>query len=126
MDPVAAEGIAAIMEPEERMVVHVVSTKGQHYWFSDRRLLCEYDDGIHELLRYESVIKAHWMFKDRTDRFKQLQFIEAGSQFKADYGDRLEIELHDRLVVLEGLDYAYSPVLKFFWWVTRTSMLSRP
>src|SRR6516225_8402380 len=63
MDPVVAEGIAAIMEPEEAMIVRVASRKGQHYWFSDRRLLCEYDDGIRELLRYESVIEAHWMFK---------------------------------------------------------------
>jgi len=127
MDPVVAEGITAIIEPEERMIVHVISTKGQHYWFSDRRLLCEYDDGIHELLRYESVIKAHWMFKDFwTDRVKQLQSTEAASQFKANYFDRLEIELQDRLVVLEGLDQAYWPVLHFFWWVARTSMLPRP
>jgi hypothetical protein len=127
MDPVVAEGITAIMEPEETLIVRVVSTKGQHYWFSDRRLLCEYDGGVDELLRYESVIKAHWMFKDLwTDRIKQLQSKEAASEFKAAYYDQLDIELQDRLVVLEGLDQAYWPVLHFFWWVTRTSMLPRP
>jgi hypothetical protein len=120
MDPVVAEQMTALMEPEETMIVRVVSTKGQRYWFSDRRLLCEYDGGIRELLRYESVIKAHWMFKDRSTRMKPPVSKEGISQFKANNFDRLEIELQDRLVVLEGLDQAYSPVLHFFRGVTRT------
>jgi hypothetical protein len=127
MDPVVAVGMTAIVEPEETLIVRVVSTKGQYYyWFSDRRLLREYDGGIQELLRYESLIKAHWMFKDKSTRMKLLRSEEGLSQFKANYFDRLEIELQDRLVVLEGLDQAYSPVLHFFWWVTRTSMPPRP
>jgi hypothetical protein len=114
--------MTAIMEPEETVIVRVDSTKGQHYWFTDRRLLCEHNDGIHELLHYESVIKAHWMFKDFwTERVKLLQSAEAASQFKANHFDRLEIESHDSLVILEGLDQAYDPILHFFWWITRTS-----
>jgi hypothetical protein len=121
LDPVVSEGVAAIIEPEETAVVRVDSTKGQCYWFTDRRLLSEQDDGICELVRYQSVIKAHWMFKDFwTDRAKSLQSLEAAAQFKFDHFDRLEIESHDRLVVLEGLDQAYGPVLHFLWWITRS------
>jgi hypothetical protein len=84
-------------------------------------LLSEHDDSICELVRYQSVIKAHWMFKDTwKERAKSLQSLEAAAQFKLDHFDRLEIESHDGLVVLEGLDLAYSPVLHFFWWITRT------
>ena len=120
LEPVVVERITAIVGPEETMIVRVVSTKGQRYWFSDRRLLCEYDGGMDELLRYESVIKVHWMFRNWKYRMGVLKSKESVSQFKAKYFDRLEIELQDRLVVLEGLDQAYSPVLHFFWWVTRT------
>ena len=82
-----------------------------------------YCAGIDELLRYESVIKAHWMFREFwTDRVKSLQSTEAASQFKAKHFDRLEIESQNSLVVLEGLDQAYSPVLHFFWWITRPSV----
>ena len=120
LDPVNSERVAAIMEPEETAIVRVDSTKGQHYWFTDRRLLSEHDDDIRELVRYQSVIKAHWMFKDFwTERAKSLQSLEAATHFKFDHFDRLEIESHDRLVVLEGLDQAYSPVLHFLRWITR-------
>jgi hypothetical protein len=119
LDPVTPDVINSAREREETFIVRVDSTKGQHYWFNDRRLLCEHDDGVHELLRYESVLKAHWMFKEFwTDRVKLLQSVEKTSQFKNDHFDRLEIELQDRLVVLEGLDQAYWPVLHFFWWIT--------
>src|SRR5262249_49269985 len=101
-------------------IVRVDSTKGQHYWFTDRRLLSEHDGGICELVRYQSVIKAHWMFKDWNKRAMSLQSLEAGVQFKRDHFDRLEIESHDRVVVLEGLDQAYFPILHFLRWITRT------
>src|SRR5215467_1375427 len=112
LDPVNSERVAAIMEPEETAIVRVDSTKGTTYWFTDRRLLSENDEGILELVRYQSVIKAHWMFKDFwTERVKSLPSEEAVTQFKFDNFDRLEVESHDRLVVLEGLDQAYRPVL---------------
>ena len=61
------------------------------------------------------------MFKDFwTERAKSLQSLEAAAQFKFDHFDRLEIESCDRLIVLEGLDQAYSPILHFFWWIART------
>jgi hypothetical protein len=120
LDPPLSVGVAAIMEPEETAIVRVDSTKGQHYWFTDRRLLSEHDDGTCELVHYQSVIEAHWMFKDFwTKRVKSLQSLEAAAQFKFDHFDRLEIESYDRVVVLEGLDQAYFPILHFFWWITR-------
>jgi len=119
LDPVMREGVAAIMEPQETAVVRVDSTEGQHYWFTDRRLLSEHDV-VCELVRYRSVINAHWMYKDFwTERVRSLQSEEAAAQFKFDHFDRLEIESHERLVVLEGLDQAYWPVLHFFWWIAR-------
>ena len=123
MDPVVPDAITLVAEPQEALIVRVDSTKGQHYWFSDRRLLREDDKGIDELLRYDSVTKAHWMFRDLwTDRVKSLlQSQGAASQLKANHFDRLEIESQDRIVVLEGLDQAYWPVLHFFWWITRPS-----
>jgi hypothetical protein len=54
LDPVFSEGVAAVMEPEETAIVRVASTKGQHYWFTDRRLLSEHDGSICELVRYQS------------------------------------------------------------------------
>jgi len=72
---------------------------------------------MHELLRYEAVLEAHWMFQDFwPDRLK-LRSLKKPSDFKSEHFDRLEIELQDRLVVLEGLDQAYWPVLHFFWWI---------
>lgn len=122
MDPAVPDAMTLVREPEEALIVRVDSTKGQHYWFSDRRLLREDDKGIDELLRYESVTKAHWMFRDLwTDPVKLVQSAGGASQLKANNFDRLEIESHDRLVVLEGLDQAYWPVLHFFWWIMRTS-----
>lgn len=122
MDPAIPDAMTLVREPEEALIVRVDSTKGQHYWFSDRRLLHEDDKGIDELLRYESVTKAHWMFRDLwTDPVKLVQSAGGASQLKANHFDRLEIESHDRLVVLEGLDQAYWPVLHFFWWITRPS-----
>ncbi len=58
MDPVIPDAITLIAEPEEAFIVRVDSTRGPHYWFSDVRLLREHDQGIDELLRYESVSKA--------------------------------------------------------------------
>lgn len=123
MDPPVPDKITAVAEPEEALIARVDSTKGQHYWFSDRRLLCEHNEGIDELLRYDSVIKTHWMFKDRHHkRVKTLQDVEAYKQLKLKHFDRIEVELRDRLVVLEGLDQAYWPVLHFFWWLKRRSV----
>ena len=124
IDPVAPDTIALITEPQEAFIVRVDSTKGQHYWFSDRRLLCQHNQGIDELLRYKSVYKAHWMFRDLTDRLKSSP--EAISQLKRSYFDRLEIESKDRLVILEGLGRAYWPVLHFFRWIERPSAAPTP
>lgn len=123
MDPVVPDAMTLVAEPQEALIVRVDSTKGQHYWFSDRRLLRENDKGVDELLRYDSVTKAHWMIRDLwTDRVKSLlQSQGAASQLKANHFDRLEIGSQDRIVVLEGLDQAYWPVLHFFWWITRPS-----
>jgi hypothetical protein len=120
LDPVVSEGAGAVMEPEETAIVRVDSTKGQHHWFTDRRLLFEHECSIRELVRYQSVIKAHWMFKEK--QAKSLQSLEAAAQLKRDHFDRLEVESLEGLVVLEGLDKAYIPVIQFLWWITRAPL----
>ena len=119
MDPAVPDAMTLVAEPEEVLIVRVHSTQGQRYWFSDRRLLREHGQGIDELLRYESVTNAHWMFTDVLDRVKSLQSTAAISQLKAAHFDRLEIESQGRTVVLEGLGQAYWPALHFFWWIKR-------
>jgi hypothetical protein len=67
------------------------------------------------------------MFKDFwTVRMKLLLSNDEAAQFKASHFDRLEIELQDRVVVLDGLNQAYWPILHFFWWVARASTQPRP
>jgi hypothetical protein len=120
LDPPVPPEISSVLEAGERLDVRVDSTKSRHYWFTDRRLLGKDGSGVCELLRYDAVVSAHWMFKDFwTSRVRLLDSEEKASTFKRDHFDRLEIELPDRLVVLDGLDQAYDPVLKFFWWITR-------
>ena len=112
MDPVIPEALTLVAEPEETFIVRVDSTKGQHYWFSDRRLLRQDVQGIGELFAYEAVDNGHWMFRDRT---------LWSAELKATCFDRLEIESRDGLVVLDGLDQAYLPVLRFLRWTARPS-----
>jgi hypothetical protein len=118
IDPMPPDAIALIGEPQEALIVRIGSRNGEHYWFSDRRLLHHHGQGIDELLRYESVRKAHWMFRDLTGRMKSSA--EDAGQFKSHHFDRLELEVEDYLVVLEGLGQAYWPALHFFWWITRS------
>jgi hypothetical protein len=88
--------------------------QGGRFWFSDRRVLFE-DERVEELLRYDSVRKCYWMFKDLPDRINADPGL--GKDMKRNYGDRLEIDLGDRICVLDGLGQAYSPVLHFFSWI---------
>lgn len=106
-------------EPDETFIVRVNSTKGGHYWFSDRRLVHETAGAERELLRYEAIQKAHWMFSDLTQRLKSVRSEDEISTMKTDHGDRLEIELPTGNVALEGLGQAYAPTLSFFQWVTK-------
>jgi hypothetical protein len=124
LDPVVSAPMLDTLEPKETCVVRVDSIQGRkRYWFTDRRVLCQHDRGMDELLRYQSVIKAHWMFRDLfTHRLPQLMTVgNNGSHLKTEHFDRLEIELQDgSTVVLDGLDQAIHPALHFFWWIIRS------
>jgi len=114
LDPELSRAVAQSAEANERFVVRVGRVKGGQFWFSDHRVLFE-DQSVHELFRYDSVRRCHWMFKNLQDR------IEAepgtGHDFKRKYGDRLEIDLGDRVCVLDGLAQAYLPIYNFFRWI---------
>ncbi len=114
LDPEIHSFVKQMAEPNEIFIVRVDPKQGGHYWFSDRRVLCEDATGARELLRYENVRRTHWMFKDF---WKDRQLLLQGPDLKRKYHDRLEIEAPDMLVVMEGLDQAYWPTLHFFWWI---------
>ena len=101
-------------EPNESFIVRVDPKQGGHYWFSERRVLREDANGVQELLRYEAVQEVHWMFKNL---FQDPDKMAEISMLKSRYYDRLEIEVSGSLVVLEGLDQAYTPILNFLHWI---------
>ena len=99
----------------------VVRRLGGAYWFSDRRVLVESNGIIKEQVRYQRLRRAHWMYKDLSERIK-LAVVQSGEEgvtaMKRDHFDRIELELDRETVVLDGLDQAYWPTLHFFWWLT--------
>jgi hypothetical protein len=115
LDPAAPSALGLVVDPGETFIVKVDSTRGWHYRFSDRRLLQERDGTVGELLRYEAIQKAHWMFGDLWERL--VRSPDDASKMKSEHHDRLEIELPTGNIALEGLDQAYRPALNFFWWV---------
>ena len=116
LDPTPSGIVSQIAEDGEVFIVKVDRRKGGQFWFSDIRVLFE-DDGVHELFRYSSVRRAHWMFKNLLDRIRAEP--ESVGHLKTQYYDRLEIELDDRTCILDGLGQSYSPVLKLLWWIRK-------
>ena len=118
LDPTISPAVARLAEANESFIVRVERVQGGQFWFSDHRVLFE-DERVHELFRYDSVRKCHWMFKDLSDRINADPGLS--QDLKRKYGDRLEIDLGDRVCVLDGLGQAYSPVLDFFQWMLRAT-----
>jgi hypothetical protein len=116
LDPELSRAVAQLAEANESFVVRVDRVKGGQFWFSDHRVLFE-DQSVHELFRYDSVRRCHWMFKNLQDRAEA----EPGTDFKRKYGDQLEIDLGDRVCVLDGLAQAYLPIYNFFGWILKPS-----
>lgn len=114
IDPDVPNSVAREADLNEIFIVRIDLRHGGHYWLSNRRVLHEDSDGLRELLRYTAVQQVHWMFKDG---FTDPRVLSEGANFKRQYYDRLEIEVEDGLVVLEGLGQAYLPVFNFFRWI---------
>jgi len=116
LDPTPSGIVSQIAEDGEVFIVKVDRSKGGQLWFSDIRVLLEHE-GIHELFRYNSVRRAHWMLKNLWDRIRA----EPASvdHLKTRYFDRLEIELEERTCILDGLGQSYSPILNFFRWIPK-------
>jgi len=93
LDPMPPPPFPLTREPDETFIVRVDSTKEGRYWFSDRRLVHQTAGAERELLRYDAIQQAHWMFSDLTQRLKSAQSDDEISAMKTDHGDRLEIEL---------------------------------
>jgi hypothetical protein len=125
LDPRPTEGVSQSVEEGERVLASVAGKTGDHYWFTDRRLLKETPQGVSTLLRYEAVEHVHWMFRDldewlrRTMRHPDPQGTIARTK-SARY-DRLLVELKgaDGVLTLEGLGQAYPLIFEFLKVLTR-------
>jgi hypothetical protein len=125
LDPVSPPPVQLMLKPEEVLVVRVTRTNGEHYWFTDRRLIGQGGAEFWELLKYEQVRAAHWMFADLSDRVKgEMLRLKNSALFERSMGDmkrnnydRVEVDIHSQTVVLDGLSDAYWPTLHFFWWI---------
>lgn len=113
MDPIPSAEFAANLEAGENVVVAVTGSKGQNYWFTATRVVRQQEDVAREQFRYDEVQAAHWMFKDYWNRLKRAQSMAETTEMKTSYFDRIEIETPRGIVVLEGLQQAYSPTLQF-------------
>lgn len=112
LDPTPSLELQVMLEAAETVAVRVDSRTGARYWFTDRRLLLQ-KNGTAELLRYSAVRRVHWMVKGA---LKIAEDPWGRGELKTRCYDRLEVELSHRIVVLEGLDRAYAPILSFFRW----------
>jgi hypothetical protein len=115
LDPEIYGFVKQAAEPNESFIVRVDRKQGGSYWFSDRRVLLEDVNDPRELLRYENVRRAHWMFKGG---LRNPIMLSRGPSAKREHYDRIEIEVRVGLVVLEGLGQAYVPTLHFFQWIS--------
>lgn len=113
LDPVPSAPVQEPFERDEICVVRVSLEPGGQYWFTDRRILHEYQN-VRELVRYRAVKRVHWMFKDA---FKGKGSVAEARNLKLKYHGRLELETEHGLVVLEGLGQAYLPLFNFFRWI---------
>ena len=116
------------MDSAERVVARIVTTSGDSYWFTDRRLLTETHGRVEGLFRYSDVARTDWMFKgglvselttscaDSADEITSLI-----PKMKSQHFDRLVVATRRNDVVLEGPSQAYQPVLVFLQW-----LVSRP
>lgn len=120
LNPSGNSFVLATTEINETLIVRGDCRTDTRHWFTDRRLLREDDRGLSEVLRYETVRTAHWMFTDLPDRMKRLRSPEDAEQLKAAHYDRIEIELKDgRQLAINGLSDSYAPKLRFLQWITR-------
>jgi hypothetical protein len=125
LDPGAPLPITLMLKPDEVLVVKVTRTNGGHYWFTDRRLIDQSGNEFWELLKYDQVRTAHWMFADLSDRIKgemlrlrNSELIEKSLvDMKLNNYDRVAVDIDSKTVVVDGLGNAYWPTLHFFWWI---------
>ena len=117
LDPMVPSSVASSASSDEKFIVRVDRTKGGRYWFSDRRVLFEDGAVVREVVRYEVVRSAHWMFKDLDYRMRS--DLAGVPNLKSQYFDRLEIDIGSALCVLDNLGQSYVPTLNFLWWILR-------
>lgn len=121
LEPPLSEALVGVCAKDEHFGAKVVRTGGGCYWFSNRRVVFELDGAVAMQLPYHHVVRAHWMFYDLSRRGKEaVQRGEPGavSTMKRDHFDRIELELEEGFVALDGLDQAYLKILRFFQWVS--------
>jgi hypothetical protein len=122
LDAVADEGLQRYLRADERLVAIVHSRSGFRYCFTSHRAVQQSDKETVELFRYEDVRAAHWMFKDALRRIADSKEPQTyAPQLKSDHYDRIVVETGSSEVVLEGLEQAYVPILRFLHWIAQES-----
>jgi len=106
LKPVPSEPVFAKLKGNESCVVLVRNKWQQCLWFTDSRLLRQDASVVIELFPYSCVRAVHWM--SRKHPF---------SMSKTEHFDRLEVDLEDGGVEIDGLDQAYLPVFQFLGFV---------
>ena len=127
LDPLITASVQETIQQGEEVIVKIVSKTGNCYWLTDRRILMENKTAITTLFRYVAVSHVHWMFKDLTEPLNRVVMGDSAqfSRMKSEHFDRLEVEFKngDSILVLEGLDQAYSPLLSSLGFFCKTSSL---
>jgi len=106
LNPVPSEPVIAKLEDKESCVVLVRNKRQQCLWFTDSRLLRQDASEVIELFHYKSVRAVHWMSREHPF-----------SVSKTEHFDRLEVDLDEGGVEIDGLGQTYLPVFQFLGFV---------
>ena len=106
LNPTPSEPLLAKLEEKESCLILVRNKWQQCLWFTDHRLLRQDASEVIELFPYKAVKAVHWMSREHPLTVS-----------KSEYFDRLEIDLDEGGVEIDGLDQAYLPLFQFLGFV---------
>ena len=106
LNPTPSERVMAKLDGQESCLVLVRNNRQQCLWFTYHRLLRQDASEVIELFPYKAVKAVHWMSREHPFAVS-----------KTGYFDRLEIDLDEGGVEIDGLDQAYLPVFQFLGFV---------
>lgn len=108
LNPVATEPVKELLKADEPCLVLVRDKRQRYLWLTDRRMLRQDASDVSELFSYDAVREVHWMARENPFALPKTEFF-----------DRLEIDLHEGGVEVDGLDQAVFPLLQFLQFVAK-------